>query len=156
MSRRGKVVVIITGGPGTGKSVIAVRLVGWGASEGLNLSHATGSKSFTETMRKTVGRRAGQVFRYFNSFSQAQANEIDLLICDEAHRIRASSNSRFTRREARSELPQVDELVQVAKVPVFLLDENQVVRPEEIGKVGSIRDAARRNGADVIEISLNG
>lgn len=148
--------MIVTGGPGTGKSVIAVRLVGWGADEGLNVSHATGSKSFTETMRQVVGRRAGQIFRYFNQFGQAHPDELDLLVCDEAHRIRVSSNSRYTRREARTDLPQVDELIQVARVPVFLLDENQVVRPEEIGTVDVIRDAARRNGAEIIEVELNG
>lgn len=55
----------------------------------------------------------------------------------------------------RSNLPQVDELMQVAKVPVFLLDEHQVVRPEEIGTVDAILDAARRNAADVTRIDLN-
>jgi uncharacterized protein len=156
LSTSQKTVVIVSGGPGTGKSVIAARIVGAMASQGLNVSHATGSKSFTETMRKTVGRRAAPIFRYFNSFRSADADELDVLVCDEAHRIRATSNDRFTRRSERSDLPQADELVQVAKVPVFLLDQHQVVRPQEIGTIEAIRDAARRSRADVIEVDLNG
>ncbi len=152
----GKTVVLVTGGPGTGKSVIAARIVGDAAQRGFIVSHATGSRSFTETLRKTVGRRAGQIFRYFNSFKTADPDELDVLVCDEAHRIRSSSDDRFTRRSERSGLPQIDELIQVAKVPVFLLDQNQVVRPQEIGTVEVIKDSARRNGAEVIQIDLNG
>ena len=151
-----KQVVIVKGGPGTGKSVIALKLLGEFARAGLNISHATGSKAFTETLRDIVGRRAGNVFRYFDAFGAADENELDVLICDEAHRIRATSNSRFTRRERRSDLPQVDELVSVARVPVFLLDENQVVRPYEIGTVETIGDSARRHHARVREVDLNG
>ena len=151
-----KTAVVITGGPGTGKSVVAARIVGEMAKRGLNVAHATGSKSFTETLRRTVGRRAAPLFLYFNSFKTADADEIDVLVCDEAHRIRASSNDRFTKRTERSQLPQVDELIQVSKVPVFLLDENQVVRPHEIGTVETIQDAARRNGTEVTSIDLNG
>lgn len=151
-----KTVIVVSGGPGTGKSVIAARIVGEMAKRGLNVAHATGSKSFTETLRKTVGRRAASVFLYFNSFRNTDADAIDVLVCDEAHRIRISSNDRFTRRTERSQIPQVDELVQVAKVPVFLLDQNQVVRPYEIGTVETIGDAARRNGAEFVRIDLNG
>lgn len=151
-----KTVVVVSGGPGTGKSVIAARIVGEMAKRGLNVVHATGSKSFTETLRKTVGRRAASVFLYFNSFRNTEADGIDVLVCDEAHRIRLSSNDRFTRRTERSQIPQVDELIQVARVPVFLLDQNQVVRPQEIGTVETIGDAARRNGAEFVRIDLNG
>jgi uncharacterized protein len=156
LSTSKKTVILVRGGPGTGKSVIAARIIGEMAKRGLNVSHATGSRSFTETLRKTVGRRGAPLFRYFNSFAMADANEIDVLVCDEAHRIRASSNSRFTRAANRSNLPQVDELIQVAKTPVFLLDQDQVVRPQEIGTAEVIQDAARRNAADLVEVDLNG
>src|SRR5690606_28369879 len=75
---------------------------------------------------------------------------------DEAHRIRATSNSRFTPRHKRSTLPQVDELVQVAKVPVFLLDGHQVVRPDEIGTVTAIEEAAERANARIDRVELDG
>jgi hypothetical protein len=151
-----KSAIIVSGGPGTGKSVIAARLVGHFASAGRNVSHATGSKAFTETIRRRVGRRAASLFRYFNSFSTADEDELDVVICDEAHRIRASSNSRFTRRELRTDEPQVHELIGVARVSVFLLDENQVVRPGEIGTTSSIASAARSKRAIVEKVDLNG
>lgn len=44
----------------------------------------------------------------------------------------------------------------MAKVPVFLLDENQAVRPDEIGRVSVIEDAAERMGAEVTRINLTG
>jgi DUF2075 family protein len=150
-----KTVVIVTGGPGSGKSVIATAVLGRLASRGYNIAHATGSKSFTTTLRKRVGTRAGNLFRYFNQFGAVERNDMDVLVADEAHRIRISSNSRYTKAGRRSTRPQVDELLQAARVPLFLLDEHQVVRPEEIGTVETIEDAARRNDAEVIRVDLD-
>ena len=150
-----KKVVIVKGGPGTGKSVIATAVIGDLAKRGYNVSHATGSRSFTTTLKTKVGSRAGNLFRYFNSFMAADPNDLDVLVADEAHRIRETSNNRFTKRALRSDLRQVDELIRSARVPMFLLDEQQTVRPGEVGTVDVIRDAARRHAADVIEIDLN-
>ena len=154
-----KEVVLVTGGPGSGKSVIAIALVAALAKRGYNVSHATGSRSFTTTLRQVVGRRVRrvtEVFRYTNNFMDAERNSLDALIVDEAHRIRATSTNRFTRASKRTGTPQADELVQAARVPVFLLDEHQVVRPDEIGTVASIEQAATSNGAVVRRIDLNG
>jgi hypothetical protein len=79
-----------------------------------------------------------------------------VLVCDEAHRIRESSNDRWTRRDRRSELTQVEELLNAARVPVFLLDENQVVRPNEVGTVGLIRQVATSKRIAVDEVELDG
>lgn len=64
-----KSVVIVTGGPGTGKSVIALSLLGELARQGRSVLHATGSRSFTLTLRSVAGRGAPRVkglFKYFN------------------------------------------------------------------------------------------
>ena len=118
-----KEVVLVTGGPGSGKSVIAIALLAELAKRGYNVSHATGSRSFTTTLRQVVGRRVRrvtEVFRYTNNFMDAERNSLDALIVDEAHRIRATSTNRFTRASKRTGTPQADELVQAARVPVFL------------------------------------
>lgn len=94
-----KEVVIVTGGPGTGKSVIALSLLGELYRQGTTALHATGSSSFTTTMRKVAGARKREVkdlFKYFNSFMTAERNSLDVLICDEAHRIRETSANRYT------------------------------------------------------------
>ena len=142
-----KSVVVVSGGPGSGKSVIALSLLGELNRRGRSAIHATGSRSFTQTLRKVAGKGSRQVqslFKYFNSFMDADKNGFDVLIADEAHRIRETSANRWTKAEHRTGKAQVDELIDAARVPVFLLDENQVVRPGELGTVEDIEKAARR------------
>ena len=127
-----KTAVIVTGGPGSGKSVIALALLGELSRQGRPVLHATGSQSFTQTMRRYVGKGSTAVksmFKYFNNFVDARPNGLDVLICDEAHRIRQVSANRYTPARNRTGRLQVDELLDAARVPVFLLDEHQVVRP---------------------------
>jgi hypothetical protein len=153
-----KVVIIVTGGPGSGKSVIALSLLGELSRQGRSVLHATGSQSFTQTMRRHVGKgstRVQKMFKYFNSFIDAERNGLDVLICDEAHRIRETSSNRFTRAAQRTGRPQVDELIAAARVPLFLLDEHQVVRPGEVGTVERIRRHAESRGLEVHHVSLD-
>lgn len=147
-----RAVMLVRGGPGTGKSVIALHLVGQLAKRGYNAQHATGSKAFTENVRRVVGSRAGIQFRYFNSYGDAPPGGIDVLVCDEAHRIRTTSNSRFSR--TKSTRAQIAELVGAAKVAVFLIDDLQVVRPGEVGSSDLIRGAAVDAKAAVREFDL--
>ena len=52
-----KTAVIVSGGPGSGKSVIALSLLGELSRQGRSVLHATGSRSFTQTLRKVAGKR---------------------------------------------------------------------------------------------------
>lgn len=153
-----KTAVIVTGGPGSGKSVIALSLMGELARQGRTVIHATGSQSFTQTLRKVAARgnpRVRKAFQYFNSFMSTEPNSFDCVILDEAHRIRETSVNRYTRAALRSGRPQIDELLSVARTPVFLLDQHQVVRPGELGTVSEIRAAAAMRGIDVMQIDLD-
>jgi hypothetical protein len=153
-----KEVVIVTGGPGSGKSVIALSLLGELHRQGYSALHATGSRSFTLTMRRYAGHGAPRVknlFKYFNSFMDARQNDIEVLICDEAHRIRETSANRYTRAAQRTGRLQVDELIEAARVPVFLLDEHQVVKPGEIGTVEAIKSHASSLGFRVHHVPLD-
>lgn len=152
-----KRVVIVSGGPGSGKSAIALSVLGELGREGKTALHATGSRSFTQTMRKVAGHRSRDtqsLFKYFNNFSHAAPNSIDVLIADEAHRIRETSNNRFTKADLRSDKLQIDELISVARVPVFLLDDNQVVRHGELGSTKDITRFAESQGYEVSVIEL--
>ena len=154
----GKTVVLVTGGPGSGKSVIALSLLGELSRRGYASVHATGSKAFTETLRRVAGKGSRQVqslFLYFNSFMAANPNDLDVLISDEAHRIRETSANRYTPANLRKGVPQIDELIDAARVPVFLLDEHQVVRPGEIGSVDVVIQAARDRGIPVERVDLD-
>jgi hypothetical protein len=154
-----KEVTIVTGGPGSGKSVIALSLLGELYRQGYSALHATGSRSFTQTMRRHVGRgvpRVKSLFKYFNSFMDARQNDIDVLICDEAHRIRETSANRFTKSAQRTGRPQLDELMAAARVPVFLLDEHQVVKPGELGTVEAIMFRSTNSSDAAVAGSTNG
>ena len=146
--------LIIKGGPGTGKSVIALNLMADLSLAGYNTHYATGSKAFTETLWEIIGKRGASQFKYFNSYSTATNNDIDILICDEAHRIRETSNSRFTPTVKRSNLFQIEEILNASKVSVFFIDDDQIVRPNEIGSVKHIQEFAEKHKAKVFEYEL--
>lgn len=149
-----KSVIIIKGGPGTGKSVIAINLMADLLLKGYNAHYATGSRAFTGTLKKIVGNRGSVQFNFFNSYSEADRDVIDVLICDEAHRLRKISDSRFIPKEKKSNIPQIDEIIKASKVAVFFIDDDQVVRPGEIGSVEYIKESAERNKCKLSEYEL--
>ena len=125
--------------------------------QGKVVYHATGSSAFTNTLRKIVGRRASNLFKFFFNFTQHKENEIDVLICDEAHRIRTDSNDYGVPSKFRSKNPQVDDLIKPAKLSIFFIDEFQIVRPKEIGSVELIKNSAAKFGVkdkDIAEFEL--
>ena len=152
--QRQKSAIIVRGGPGTGKSVIALNLLAALSRDGLNAHYVTGSRAFTQTLRQIVGPRAKVQVKYFNNYTQADFNEVDVLICDESHRIRETSNNRFTRAANKSGRLQIDELLSAGKVVVFFVDDRQVVRPGEIGSAATIKQAATAHGATLHDYKL--
>ena len=66
-ARRGvtKQAIVVAGGPGSGKSVIALSLLGELSRQGRTVLHATGSSAFTQTLRKVAGYRAPRTAALF-------------------------------------------------------------------------------------------
>ncbi|MES2899500.1 MAG: DUF2075 domain-containing protein [Pseudomonadota bacterium] len=153
---RKKQVVIIKGGPGTGKSVVAINLVAALLSLDYSTHYVTGSKAFTGTLRKIIGARGRDLFTYSNGYMLAMPDAVDVLVIDEAHRIRAVSSNRFTPKDKKSDLQQIEELINAARVSVFLIDDDQIVRPGEIGSVAYIREYAAKAQCHVHEYELDG
>ncbi|MFM0042537.1 DUF2075 domain-containing protein [Paraburkholderia sediminicola] len=151
---RQKQIIIIKGGPGTGKSVLAINLVASLLSSHYSTHYVTGSKAFTETLRKIIGSRGQELFTYTNGYVDAQADSVDVLVTDEAHRIRDVSSNRFTPANKKSGLKQLEELIAAARVSVFFIDDHQVVRPGEIGSVAYIREYAEKHKCAVYESEL--
>lgn len=149
-----KSVLVVTGGPGTGKSLIALNLLGTLSRMGVNVQHATGSRAFTQNVWRALGSRSKAQVKFFNNFTSIAEGTVDVLLADEAHRIRASSNHRFTRKEHRSTRAQVAELIDAAKVSVFFIDDHQVVRPGEVGSTALIRETALGAGARYDQVDL--
>ncbi len=147
------VVFLVQGGPGTGKSVIAVNLVAELSALGLRTLHLTGSKAFTENLRKIVGGRASAMFKYFRDSASIE-EKLDVAIMDEAHRIRTISTSRFTPAKARTGKAQIDDILDSSRVSVFFIDDLQVVRPGEVGSTDLIREAAAKRAVEIREFEL--
>ncbi len=152
-----KSVIIVHGGPGTGKSVIAINLLAEVALRGKKVFYGCKSTAFIAALKKLVGRDGALLFSNLYRFlpTRIQENELDLLLVDEAHRIEKISNHRFTRTEDKTSVPQVDQLVRCAKTVVFFIDDKQNVRFQEIGSSELVRDAAKRNGCVLSEVTLN-
>jgi hypothetical protein len=144
--------IIIKGGPGTGKSVIAINLMADLMLKGYHAQYATGSRAFTQTLRKAIGSRGAPQFKYFNDYVKANENEIDVLICDEAHRIREKSRKMF---QPVPDSYQIEEIINASKVSVFLIDDDQIVRPDEIGSVDYIKQHAKELDSEIYEYELD-
>lgn len=147
--------IIVKGGPGTGKSVVALSLMADLSGKGRNARYATASKSFTTTLRKIVGARAARQFDYTMNYGRSPESSVDAVIVDEAHRIRPTSETRFMRREHRTGIPQVEEILRAARVSVFFVDDLQAVLPTHVGSSAYIREHAEKLGIDVHEFELD-
>ncbi|HNT29557.1 MAG TPA: DUF2075 domain-containing protein [bacterium] len=151
-----KTAIIVHGGPGTGKSVIAVNLLADAARRGKRVFYGCKSKPFIEGLKKLVGPDGRMLFSNLYRFlpSKVAENEIDLVLIDEAHRIEHTSNHRFTRPQDKTDMPQVDQLIRCAKTAVFFIDDRQNVRSREIGHSDLIREAAKRLECQLEEVTL--
>ncbi|PTS92729.1 peptidase S24 [Pedobacter sp. HMWF019] len=150
LEHKHKHAIIVKGGAGTGKSVIGLQLLADLTARNFNAHYATGSKAFTETLRKILGANSNSLLKYFMSYGEAKSNEIDVLLMDEAHRIREKTGYPF---KSTGKL-QVEDLLNAAKVSVFLIDDYQVVRKGEIGSSAFIREKAEATGCKVYEYDL--
>lgn len=151
-----KSVIIVHGGPGTGKSVIAVNILAEAAKRGIGVFYACKSKPFYEALRTKVGSDGKELFSNLYRFvpSKVKEGDIDLLLVDEAHRVGNNSNHQYTKIEDRTDMPQMEQLIRCAKVSVFFIDDKQVVRSQEIGSTALIKEFAAQMNCAVHEVTL--
>ena len=88
--------------------------------------------------------------KFFNSYVEAEHNDVDVLICDESHRIRANSNDRF-RPQRNSGLTQVEEIFRATKVAVFFIDDKQILRPNEVGSAKLTQKEAHKHDYELVD-----
>ena len=159
--RNKKNVIIVNGGPGTGKTVIALHILAELAKlsnngNGLNVHYATKSKPLLEGVRAQLSTTSRLLFSNVTSFvpSSSDENSVDVLLVDEAHRIQKNANNQYTKAENRTDLSQIDTIIRAAKITVFFIDDRQAIRGVEIGSASMIREAAERWNASVEECEL--
>ena len=146
--------ILVRGGPGTGKTVIATQLLADALRNSFIAIHSTGGKAFTTNLRAQF-KGADNLFAWNMSMRTAPTQGLDVLLVDEAHRIRYTSDTRWTPKSQQKQKSQIEELLSAAKVTVFFLDENQYVRPDEIGCTQLVRDETKKLGIPLIEYDLD-
>lgn len=165
-----KQVIIIEGGPGSGKTALAVELLRTLKQQGRQVVHASGSRAFTSNLRAAAVRmrprgvsyvtaeaQARADYRYFQQFGKLPENALQVLICDEAHRLRKRSRGRDVPSWVYARgWDQADELIHAAEVPVFLLDEWQSLAPDEVGTTEYLKERARACGHEPVVHRLPG
>jgi len=138
VTNNGKHVVIVTGGPGTGKSVIAIQLLVDIINKGYSACYVTKNAAprnvYFEKLRqqKYKDEYIKRLFKASDSFWNAATNSFDCLIIDEAHRLRKKSSMYHGEN-------QIKELINAAKVSIFFIDEDQKVTTKDIGSVDEIK-----------------
>ncbi len=149
-----KTVIIIKGGPGTGKSVISVNLLGALLKDEQKAVFVAPNAAFRDVMVERLARentkiRLRDLFMGSGGFLDLKANFYDIIIVDEAHRLKDGSAYRYRGEN------QVEDIVQAGHTTIFFVDDNQRIRPEDIGSVDEIRRVAKRHKADVHEFELD-
>jgi len=149
-----KEVVIVEGGPGTGKSVVAINLLVALTGRRLVAKYVTKNAAPRAVFESVlVGtHRKSQISNLFSgsgSFTETHANVFDALIVDEAHRLNEKSGLYGNLGNN-----QIQELIGAAKCSIFFLDEDQRVTFKDIGERAQIERFAREAGAKVTALQL--
>jgi uncharacterized protein len=140
-------VVIIQGGPGTGKTVLAINLLVQLTVKGLVgkyvSKNAAPRKVYETKLIGTITKtKFSNMFSGSGSYVETASNTFDFLIVDEAHRLNEKGGLYGNIGDN-----QIKELVNSAKCAVFFVDEDQRVALSDIGNVQSIEGFAKAKGA---------
>ena len=153
-SEGAKRVVIIDGGPGTGKSVVAINLLATLTAKRLLTKYVTKNRApravFEQTLSGSYRRsQIASLFAGSGEFIETPADTFDALVIDEAHRLNEKSGL-----YANLGKNQIEEIIRTAKCAVFFIDEDQRVTWKDIGRTSEIESWARRAGAAVTHLKL--
>jgi uncharacterized protein len=149
-----KQVVLIKGGPGTGKSVVAIHLLAKLTKRGLMAKYVSRNAAprAVYQARLTGSFRRGVIANLFGGtsvFHDLEPNVFDVLIVDEAHRLNRKSGLYGNLGE-----DQIMEIMRSASCSIFFVDDDQAVTLSDIGNTDEIRRWAGLIGAEVVELEL--
>nr|WP_217907593.1 DUF2075 domain-containing protein [Desulfosediminicola ganghwensis] len=153
-SSRKKQVLIVEGGPGTGKSVVAINLLVRLTNEQLITRYVTRNSAprlvyeakLTGALKKS---HISNMFSSSGSYHSVKNNVFDCLIVDEAHRLNEKSGLYSNLGEH-----QVKEIINASKLSIFFIDEDQKVTLKDIGSKDEIRRWAKHHNASVSKLNL--
>lgn len=143
--------IVVTGGPGTGKSVLALNLLKQFTLKRLNASYVTKNSAPRNAYLKLLTKsdlkkeiNIKQLFRSPFGLCKVPTNFYDCLIIDESHRLVKQMYGDFQGQN------QVMECINSSLLSIFLIDENQRITTKDIGTVDEIKHWANELGSRVI------
>lgn len=149
-----KQVLIVEGGPGTGKSVLGINLLVNLTSRDLLCKYVTKNSAPREVYTKKLQKNhkkafIANMFKGSGVFYESINNELDVLIVDEAHRLNEKSGLFKNKGEN-----QMKEIIHAAKFSVFFIDEYQKIAMHDVGNKEQIKNYALQYGAEIVEMEL--
>lgn len=155
VSRNEKNVMIVRGGPGTGKSVLAVNLLVELNNRNMTCFYVTKNAAprsvYSSKLRGDFTQTyINHLFQGSGSFIDEEINKLDCLVVDEAHRLNAKSGMFQNKGEN-----QIKEIINAAKFSIFFIDENQKVTLKDIGSEDLIKKFAHEAGAGIYTFDLD-
>ncbi len=148
---RKKRTIIIQGGPGTGKSVLAVNLLMEYINQSLNASYVTKNsaprEAFLKLLTKSDAKKLVNIKQLFRSpfgLSKCESNIYDCLIVDEAHRLVKKMYGDWNGEN------QVKECIDASLLSIFLLDEDQAVTTKDIGSIDEVKKWCNELGSRLV------
>ncbi|MGL4327942.1 MAG: DNA/RNA helicase domain-containing protein [Tannerellaceae bacterium] len=149
-----KQVLIVEGGPGTGKSVVAINLLVELTQKGLVTQYVTKNsaprevyiKLLTKSFKKSV---INNLFKGSGAFYDSESNSFDALIVDEAHRLNMKSGLFQNKGEN-----QAKEIIAAAKFSIFFVDDDQQIHIKDIGNKRQLEKWAKELKANVVQLKL--
>ena len=149
-----KNVLVVQGGPGTGKSVLAINLLVELTNRNMTSFYVTKNAApravFRDKLKGSFKMTyINNLFQGSGQFTDAEKNEVDVLIVDEAHRLNAKSGMFQNLGEN-----QIKEIINASNFSIFFIDEDQKVTLKDIGSVDEIKKYANELGAGIKVVEL--
>ncbi len=146
--------IIVEGGPGTGKSVIAINLLSELTQRGQFVQYVSkNSAPRTVYQNKLKGKikksTIDNMFKGSGIYTEAENNDVHTILVDEAHRLNARSGMFQNMGEN-----QIKEIIHASICSVFFIDESQRVTMSDIGSVDEIIKWAQKEGSEIIQMQL--
>lgn len=146
--------IICKGGPGTGKTVIAINLLSELTQRNQLVQYVSKNSAPRQVyLKKLKGifkkSSVDNMFKGSGNYTEAPNNMAGTLIVDEAHRLNAKSGMFHNLGEN-----QIKEIIHASLCSVFFIDEEQRVTMDDIGSIDQIKRWAREEDSEVYEMEL--
>jgi len=149
-----KRVIIVQGGPGTGKTVVAINLLAQLTNEDQFCQYVSKNSAprnvYKEKLKGEIRKSSvDNLFKSSGIYTEAGSGVIDTILVDEAHRLNEKSG--LYQNEGEN---QIKEIIHAGRCSVFFIDESQRVTLSDIGSVAEIEKWAKLANAEIQYMEL--